>query len=238
MRSKGWLRIAGVLCGVLGAAVAPAVGCSLSNVVHDACTSDAQCALAFGTGSTCSNGYCTTPTSPGCEKAGPNGNCFTCTPSATPEFERACTNANCVPFDNKTRLTEPHARRRLAATPMKARRVSFSSVFAPASVAVLAAIGTASRADAAACSSLTSPVYIAGSGVATTAQLQMQLATQGYTIVYIKEESCLALREVVNDTPIETDGAMTGTILNGTCTLDATTVPDIALSDVFASTCA
>jgi len=90
--------------GVLALLAAPA-GCALSNVIHNACTSDSECALAFGTGSTCVSGYCTTPTNPGCEKAGPHGNCFSCAPSATPQFENACTNATCVPFDNKQRLT-------------------------------------------------------------------------------------------------------------------------------------
>jgi hypothetical protein len=82
-------------------------GCLLGNVTHDDCTSDDQCALAFGTGSQCKEGFCTTPTNPGCEKRGPDGqNCFSCTPSSTPQFENACTNATCAPFDNKTRLTK------------------------------------------------------------------------------------------------------------------------------------
>jgi hypothetical protein len=85
-------------------------GCALGNVAHDDCTSDDQCARAFGTGSKCSDGYCTTPTNPGCEKAGPNGkNCFSCAPSSTPEFENACTGAACAPFDNATRLTRLNA---------------------------------------------------------------------------------------------------------------------------------
>jgi ABC-type branched-subunit amino acid transport system substrate-binding protein len=34
-------------------------GCSLSNVKHEDCTSDAQCAQLFGLGSTCKAGFCT-----------------------------------------------------------------------------------------------------------------------------------------------------------------------------------
>jgi branched-chain amino acid transport system substrate-binding protein len=37
--------------------IAPA-GCSLSNVAHDACEGDAECAAAFGVGSACNEGYC------------------------------------------------------------------------------------------------------------------------------------------------------------------------------------
>jgi len=93
----------GRLC--LGLLVALAVGCSLSNVRRDDCTSDSQCELAFGTGSKCQSGSCTQPTNPGCEKKGTNGqNCFSCVPSSTPQFENACTTATCQAFDPK-RLT-------------------------------------------------------------------------------------------------------------------------------------
>jgi branched-chain amino acid transport system substrate-binding protein len=38
-----------------------AAGCSLGNVAHDDCKSTAECTTAFGLGSTCSEGYCSTP---------------------------------------------------------------------------------------------------------------------------------------------------------------------------------
>src|SRR4051794_29575255 len=46
-----------------GAAIALSLGvfadgCSLGNLAHDDCTTDAQCAAAFGGGSKCSAGYC------------------------------------------------------------------------------------------------------------------------------------------------------------------------------------
>lgn len=41
----------------LGIAALPA-GCSLGNVSHDACSTDVECATAFGVGSACHDGYC------------------------------------------------------------------------------------------------------------------------------------------------------------------------------------
>jgi branched-chain amino acid transport system substrate-binding protein len=47
---------AGAFALAFGAA---ASGCSLTNVAHTACTSDAQCGTVFGAGSKCSDGFCT-----------------------------------------------------------------------------------------------------------------------------------------------------------------------------------
>lgn len=54
------LRVAAVasLLGLLGAFVD---GCSLANVSVTSCAGDAQCAAAFGVGSTCADGYCSQP---------------------------------------------------------------------------------------------------------------------------------------------------------------------------------
>jgi hypothetical protein len=93
----------------LAAAVSAAIvaaSCSLGNVAHDDCTSDSQCAAAFGGGSRCEQGYCTESASPGCQKTGADGRaCFGCAPKVTADFQNACTDATCAPFDDEKRLT-------------------------------------------------------------------------------------------------------------------------------------
>ena len=83
-----------------------AAACSLGNVAHDDCTSDTQCATAFGSGSRCDQGFCTEASSPGCQKTGADGRaCFGCAPKVTGEFQNACTDTTCAPFDDEKRLT-------------------------------------------------------------------------------------------------------------------------------------
>ena len=57
----------------------PLDGCSLRDVKHDDCTSNDQCALAFGAGSTCSSGYCSAAasckTGHDCRRAAGGGAC-------------------------------------------------------------------------------------------------------------------------------------------------------------------
>lgn len=84
-----------------------AAACSLGNVAQVDCTSDAQCAAAFGSGSRCDTGFCTEASSPGCQKTGADGRgCFGCTPRVTRDFQNACSDATCAPFDDATRLTK------------------------------------------------------------------------------------------------------------------------------------
>ena len=96
---------------VLALALPPVIvgaACSLTDVRRDACTSDAQCAAAFGLGSSCGpGGYCTDPTvSSSCAGMNDAGvACYACTPTTTQEIENACTGSTCVPFDDATRLT-------------------------------------------------------------------------------------------------------------------------------------
>lgn len=82
--------------------------CSLGNVHHDDCTSNEQCAAAFGAGSTCDTGFCTDPQGPsGCQKTGSDGRaCFSCTPKTTTDFHNACSDATCTPFDDAKRVTK------------------------------------------------------------------------------------------------------------------------------------
>lgn len=90
----------------LAALAMAAASCSLGNIARVDCTSDAQCAQAFGEGSRCDTGYCTAASSTSCEKTSAEGRpCFGCAPKTTPEFQNACTEAACAPFDDATRLT-------------------------------------------------------------------------------------------------------------------------------------
>jgi hypothetical protein len=101
-------RVVMVLVMALPPVIAGAA-CSLTDVRRDACSTDDQCAAAFGIGSACGpGGYCTDPTvSPTCNGTTDAGlACFACAPTSTPEFENACTAATCVPFDDATRLTK------------------------------------------------------------------------------------------------------------------------------------
>ena len=94
-----------VFAAALFAAVV-AAACSLGNIVRDDCTSDTECATAFGGGSRCDQGFCTEASSPGCQEAGADGRaCFGCAPKVTGEFQNACTDATCAAFDDEKRLT-------------------------------------------------------------------------------------------------------------------------------------
>jgi hypothetical protein len=102
-----WARALVAFVFVALAVGTTAAACSLGNVAHEDCTTDTQCAAAFGAGSRCETGFCTEATSPGCQKTGADGRaCFGCTPKVTRDFETACTDATCAPFDDAKRLTK------------------------------------------------------------------------------------------------------------------------------------
>jgi len=73
----------------------PLDGCALRNVEPDACTSNAQCAAAFGPGSTCSAGYCSSAasctTGHDCRKTAGGGACVDGTCVGTFPTDPACT---------------------------------------------------------------------------------------------------------------------------------------------------
>ena len=73
------MRGAIVATAMLGALGVIAAGCSLGNVHHDDCTTDAQCGASFGVGSTCAEGFCsdaaTCTTGHDCRKAAGGGAC-------------------------------------------------------------------------------------------------------------------------------------------------------------------
>ena len=82
----------------LGLGAAPA-SCSLSNVAHDACEEDVECAAAFGVGSTCNEGYCSEP-----------GTCATGHDCRIKYGGGACVDGACVaklPKDDACDIVEP-----------------------------------------------------------------------------------------------------------------------------------
>ena len=107
-QGRAWSRSRALLgfAAALSAAIV-AASCSLGNIARVDCTTDAQCAAAFGSGSRCDQGFCTEASSPGCQKTGADGRaCFGCAPRVTSDFQSACTDATCAPFDDEKRLTK------------------------------------------------------------------------------------------------------------------------------------
>lgn len=93
--SKG-LRSAAIVALLIGAAP---MSCSLSNVAHDACEGDAECAAAFGVGSACHEGYCSDP-----------GTCETGHDCRIKYGGGACVDGLCkmnVPKDDACTIVEP-----------------------------------------------------------------------------------------------------------------------------------
>ncbi|MEP7125688.1 MAG: ABC transporter substrate-binding protein [Byssovorax sp.] len=79
---------------LLGALDLIAAGCSLGNVHHDDCTTDAQCGAVFGVGSTCADGFCsdaaTCTTGHDCRKAAGGGACVAGACQAAFPIDAAC----------------------------------------------------------------------------------------------------------------------------------------------------
>ena len=81
----------------------PLDGCSLRDVKHDSCTSDDQCATAFGAGSACSGGFCSPPatcvTGHDCRRAVGGGACVNAVCVSVLPTDPACTNQYLEPPD-------------------------------------------------------------------------------------------------------------------------------------------
>jgi hypothetical protein len=108
-----------------------------------------------------------------------------------------------------------------------------------AAAGLAAGLALASPAEAASCSTLPNPVYVAGSGKLLVQNLATVLAPTNVTIVYLLQGSCITVGNVLNDTPLAV-GMATYWDAGGTaamCDLDANIVPDVGISDVFPSTC-
>jgi len=107
-----------------------------------------------------------------------------------------------------------------------------------------AALAGAPSAHAATCSA-SNPVFISGASVAQpiVQALAKAVAPLGISIIYTNPDSCLGLEDLlVNQTSTETGSktlimGASGAGGNTACTLSATQTPDIAISEVYASTC-
>jgi hypothetical protein len=113
---------------------------------------------------------------------------------------------------------------------------------AAAALVALGALLVSGEASAALCSSLPNPVYLTGSGKVVVADLAKTLSVSGITLVYKLQGSCLAIDAVLNGTkigtPTDTKAAYWDSVNELSCDLDpAGDVADLALSDVFPSTC-
>lgn len=111
-------------------------------------------------------------------------------------------------------------------------------------LAVLAATcALSSPAAAGLCSALPKPVYLAGSGTVTIGEIAKALGPSGLTLIYKPEDSCLAVDQILNGTPLGPPADPTATYWDSSgmpqpCTLDPMGVNvDIGVSDVFATTC-
>ena len=111
--------------------------------------------------------------------------------------------------------------------------------------AALAGVSSA-RAAAVACSSYPNPVYVTGASVAKplVQALAKAVAPLGVSIIYQNPDSCLGLQDLLLNQPSTETGTSTVYLNpNGTsttaCTLSSTSpqTPDIAVSEVYASTC-
>jgi len=115
--------------------------------------------------------------------------------------------------------------------------------------ALLGAVSLASapsaHAAAVACSSYPNPVYVTGASVAKPLVQALATAVEplGVSIIYQNPDSCLGLQDLLLNQP-STEGGISTLYLNpnGTttaCTLSSTNpqTPDIAVSEVYASTC-
>ncbi len=111
-------------------------------------------------------------------------------------------------------------------------------------VLAAACLSLASPAEAVLCSSLPNPVYINGGGGIFIENLGRVLSAEGITLVYKRQGSCLAVDSIVNGTPlVGTEAAGTGGLywdssMEYACDFDLDgNVANVAISDVFASTC-
>jgi hypothetical protein len=120
------------------------------------------------------------------------------------------------------------------------------NAFVPRGVAGLlgaAALAGAPSAHAAACN-YPNPVYISGASVAAPIiqALAKAVGPLGISIIYTNPDSCLAVEDLLlNQTSTETGSKTVLVNPNGStntaCTLSTTQLPDIAYSEVYASTC-
>src|SRR5262252_6447244 len=124
-------------------------------------------------------------------------------------------------------------------------RLPLSRGGASALIACALALAVAPAAKAADCSSLTNPVYVAGSSAVKPFLAKVAAAlgkmSPAITVVYQSQGSCVGVNYFSSDSPTKLTG--TGVIFDangadvaGGCTLNDNTV-DIGVSDVYAASC-
>jgi hypothetical protein len=219
------------LCFVLLATLVAA--CSLLfDHNGDQCSHDDDCA-AFGDHTTCQAGVCS--------KLGPSG-CFPGTPTTSDQFAIQCSEAQCEPFDNCGRLGICHSSDTLPSTIQPPPPADAATVDGPVVDAPPPPI---------ACQDPGRPTVVVGGSTAVAPFLSVvaPLLAQNsppYQIVYQPSGSCTgvdglfspdAAKRVVKDIPgkqavlFHTDGN------SEPCTFATPTTLDVAVSDVFASSC-
>ena len=111
-----------------------------------------------------------------------------------------------------------------------------------ASLAAASTLAISAPASAVLCTDLPSPVFVTGGGKVAVSNLGKVLASSGITVVYKLQGSCLALDAILNGTPLtgklDEGGAYYDATGDHLCDFDdAGNTADLAVSDVFASTC-
>jgi hypothetical protein len=111
-----------------------------------------------------------------------------------------------------------------------------------ASLAAASALAIAAPASAELCSARPNPVYVTGGGKVAVSNLGKVLSSSGITVVYKLQGSCLALDAILNGTPLTGKADKGGTYYDATgdhlCDFDdAGNTTDVAISDVFPSSC-
>jgi hypothetical protein len=113
---------------------------------------------------------------------------------------------------------------------------------AATAIACAVALSAARPAAAGACSALSNPVYVTGSGKIVIGYLAKALSASGIHLIYKLQGSCLAVDAILNGTKVggaaDLNASYWDATTEQTCTLDpAGNVADLGLSDVFPSTC-
>lgn len=225
MSRASLLRSRLALLAFIAAAIAAiALGCNL--VVGSYEYTDVTKAGSGEAGVDGGEAGCTDPTGNG------GRGCTRCAPVTTIDYLNSCTTAECSPFDDPSRGATAPGSRPLPAAPD------------PPDAGTTATDAGATPS----CSSLPNPVYVSGATFSATflGKIAQSLAQKDTTLVFLGAPSCAAFRTLLEGTAIQgsavhwtadvtLDPALASSQLP--CTVDPGTMPDIAVSDVFGTTC-
>lgn len=169
----------------------------------------------------------------GCENPTGNGGlgCYNCTPETQLEYFNSCTTNACEPFNDGTRGATDPGSRPLPSPPD-------SGTAPPGADAGITEI----------CNDLPNPVFVTGASFSPVflGKIAQSLAGQNVSLVFYNAVSCTAFNNVLTGTPISgqafhwsSDVTLdpTQSVNQLPCVINAGTQPDIAVSDVFGTTC-